>query len=129
AGLRPFSHAAREHLVFAGQPGRAYGLDEKGGTFVLADVDDPGARFQPAGRFVADEPDFARQIVADPRTPGRLLALSRRPIRLSTDGNAALWNGISRASDGPTECPLPASHRIEDRLSRDGIKMSSPRNG
>jgi hypothetical protein len=77
---------------------KAYALNQNGQTFVLGDVDDPAATFQPAGNFVAGQPDFARQIVADPRTPGRLLALSHFQIHLSTDGDASIWNPIGQAT-------------------------------
>jgi hypothetical protein len=80
---------------------KAYALNQDGQTFVLRDVDDSAAKFEPAGSFVALDPDFARQIVADPRAPGRLLALSHFQIHLSTDGNAATWNPIGQATLPP----------------------------
>ncbi|MBI3271062.1 MAG: hypothetical protein HYZ53_18810 [Planctomycetes bacterium] len=79
------------------EPGKAYALDQAGRAFVLGNVDDSGDTFQPAGAFptIPVPPDYARQIVADPRTPGRLLALSHRQIQLSTDG-AQHWTPIGQ---------------------------------
>jgi hypothetical protein len=82
----------------ASEPGKAYALDQAGQAFVLANVDDPAMTFQPAGAFVAAAPDFARQIVADPGTPGRLLALSHRRLQRWADANAANWTRIGQAT-------------------------------
>jgi len=82
------------------EPGKAYALDESGAVFVLANVDDddPAPVFEPARGFDAIDPDFARQIIADPTTPGRLFALSHGQILTWTDSNAENWTRIGQGS-------------------------------
>jgi hypothetical protein len=115
----------------AGEPGKAYALDQSGRAFVLANVDDASARFQPAGSFTATPPDFARQIVADPRAPGRLLALSHRQIQLSTDGNAATWTRIGQSTLPAVQlnavCFHPTNAKIVYLAAASGVYVSNDR--
>lgn len=115
----------------AAEPGKAYALDQSGQAFVLANVDDAAGRFQPAGGFAAAPPDFARQIVADPRTAGRLLALSHRQLQVSTDGNATVWNRIGQGSLPAVQlnalCLHPTNAKIVYLATATGVLVSNDR--
>jgi hypothetical protein len=83
-------------LVFSRQSaGIGFALDQSGAVYELTGLDSDSPRGSVATRaFSLPEGEFARQIVEDPREPGRLLAIADRELRQSDDGRARVWAGL-----------------------------------
>jgi hypothetical protein len=98
-------------IAFSGtEARRVYALDEAGSVFIKDDIDDDATAWRRAGSLLLNASDFARQIVPDRITAGRLYALAHRklatgaqvPLLMLSRDSGATWERIGEAT-------LPAS--------------------
>lgn len=76
---------------------KVFALDQAGSVIVKDDIDDNPTPWRAVGSFTVDSGDFARQIMADIATPGKLYAMSHRKFMVSNNGGAT-WTQFGQAS-------------------------------